>query len=47
MCFLRVSERVEIMRQYIAHQFQLKLSPKPLSNPDADLNPNQEVHEYH
>ena len=29
------------------HQSQVKLSPKPLSNPDTDLNPNWEAHEYH
>ena len=31
----------------IVHQAQVELSPKPLSNPDTDLNPNWEVHEYH
>ena len=31
----------------IVHQPQVKLSPKPLSNPDTDLNPNWEAHEYH
>ena len=29
------------------HQAQVKLSPKPLYNPDPDLNPNQKDHEYH
>ena len=28
------------------HQAQVKLRPKPLSNPDPDLNPNQKDHEY-
>ena len=31
----------------IVHQAQVKLSPKPLSNPDTDLNPNWEAHKYH
>ena len=31
----------------MVHQAQVKLSPKPLSNPDADLNLDQEAHESH
>ena len=40
---IHVSENYEA----IAHQAQVKFSHKPLSNPDTDLNPIQEAHEYH
>ena len=31
----------------IVHQVEVNLNPKPLSKPDADLNPDWEAHEYH